>query len=64
APAEGYVHTLNSTAIATSRTITAILENHQEPDGRIRIPLVLRRYLELFERAPHDYIEPRRVAKE
>ncbi len=63
APAEGYVHTLNSTAIATSRTITAILENHQEPDGRVRIPSSLRKYLELFEDAPHDYIEPRSTTK-
>lgn len=63
APAEGYVHTLNSTAIATSRTITAILENHQEPDGRVRIPHSLRKYLELFEKAPHDYIEPRSTTK-
>ncbi len=61
APAEGYVHTLNSTAIATSRAITAIIENFQEPDGRVRIPPVLRKYLEPFERAPKDYLEPRRV---
>ncbi|MEM5825626.1 MAG: serine--tRNA ligase, partial [Thermofilaceae archaeon] len=59
APAEGYVHTLNSTAIATTRAITAIVENYQEPDGTVRIPPVLRRYLEVFERAPKDYIEPR-----
>jgi len=58
APAEGYVHTLNSTAIATSRAITAILENFQEPDGTVRIPRVLRKYLEPFEKAPKDYIEP------
>ncbi|MCS7104602.1 MAG: serine--tRNA ligase [Thermofilaceae archaeon] len=61
APAEGYVHTLNSTAIATSRTITAILENNQEPDGVVRIPKILKKYLELFEKAPKDHIEPRKV---
>ena len=53
-----YVHTLNSTALATTRTITAILENHQLPDGRVRIPKVLRKYLEPFEEAPKEYIEP------
>jgi len=54
-----YVHTLNSTGIASTRTITAILENYQEPDGTVVIPKVLRKYLEPFERAPKDYIKPR-----
>ncbi|UXD21437.1 seryl-tRNA synthetase [Ignicoccus pacificus DSM 13166] len=53
-----YVHLLNSTALATTRTITAILENHQLPDGRVEIPKVLRKYLEPFESAPKEYIEP------
>lgn len=35
------VHTLNGTAIAISRAIIAILENHQLADGRIRVPAVL-----------------------
>ncbi|MCE4619664.1 MAG: serine--tRNA ligase [Desulfurococcales archaeon] len=56
----GYVHTLNATGIASTRAITAILENFQEEDGTVKIPKVLRRYLEAFERAPKDYIEPRR----
>ena len=60
APAEGYVHTLNSTALATSRTITAILENHQRPDGYVEIPKALRKYLEPFEAAPKEFIEPKR----
>lgn len=55
-----YVHTLNGTGIASTRTITAILENFQEEDGTVRIPKVLRKYLEAFERAPKDYIEPRK----
>ncbi len=59
APAEGYVHTLNSTAIATTRTITAILENFQRPDGVVEVPKVLRKYLEVFDEAPKDYIEPK-----
>ncbi len=39
------VHTLNSTAIATERTIVAIVENHQTEDGRIRIPKALQKYM-------------------
>ncbi|MHA1381883.1 MAG: serine--tRNA ligase [Candidatus Helarchaeota archaeon] len=35
------VHTLNSTAIATERTICAILENYQNEDGTINIPKAL-----------------------
>jgi seryl-tRNA synthetase len=54
-----YVHTLNSTGIASTRTITAILENFQEPDGTVLIPKVLRKYLEPFEKAPKDFIKPR-----
>ena len=60
APAKGYVHTLNSTAIATSRAITAIIENFQEPDGSVVIPKVLRQYLEQFEAAPKEKIMPKR----
>ena len=40
-----HLHTLNSTAIATSRVMRAILENNQEPDGRVMVPLVLRPYM-------------------
>ena len=39
------VHTLNGTAIAISRTIIAIIENHQSADGTIRIPAVLRPWM-------------------
>ncbi|MEM4758831.1 MAG: serine--tRNA ligase, partial [Desulfurococcaceae archaeon] len=53
-----YVHTLNSTAIASTRTITAILENNQEPDGTVKIPKVLRKYLEVFDKAPREAIHP------
>ncbi len=35
------VHTLNGTAIAISRAIIAIMENHQQADGSIRVPTVL-----------------------
>ena len=37
-----YVHTLNSTFVATERTLIAILENFQQSDGSIAIPGVLR----------------------
>ena len=45
APPKGFVHTLNSTAIATGRTIVAILENNQQEDGTINIPKALRKYM-------------------
>jgi seryl-tRNA synthetase len=45
APPKGFVYTLNSTAIATGRTIVAILENNQQGDGTIAIPAVLRKYM-------------------
>jgi seryl-tRNA synthetase len=45
APPKAFVHTLNSTAIATGRTIVAILENNQQEDGTINIPTVLRKYM-------------------
>jgi seryl-tRNA synthetase len=38
---KGFIHTLNNTAIATSRTILAILEQFQQKDGTVLIPKVL-----------------------
>jgi seryl-tRNA synthetase len=47
-PAEGrgprHLHTLNGTAVAVGRTIIALVENHQEDDGGIRIPAVLHNF--------------------
>ena len=37
-------HTLNNTAIATSRALVAILENHQQKDGSVKIPKALWKY--------------------
>ena len=37
-----FVHTLNGTAVATSRALIALLENHHQADGTIRIPEALR----------------------
>ncbi|MHA2059952.1 MAG: serine--tRNA ligase [Candidatus Ranarchaeia archaeon] len=38
-------HTLNGTAIATQRTICALLENHQQEDGTVKIPKALQQYM-------------------
>jgi seryl-tRNA synthetase len=46
------VHTLNGTACAVGRTILALIENHQQPDGTVVIPEALRRY------TGFDLIEP------
>lgn len=40
-----HVHTLNGTAIATSRGIVAVLENYQQADGSIVVPEVLRPWM-------------------
>jgi len=40
-----YAHTLNNTAIATSRAMVAILENFQQKDGSVKIPDVLVPYM-------------------
>ncbi len=44
-----FVHTLNSTAIATERALIAIMENYQEKDGSIRVPEVLKPYMNGLE---------------
>ncbi|HZD01059.1 MAG TPA: serine--tRNA ligase [Actinomycetes bacterium] len=46
------LHTLNGTAVAVGRTIVALLENHQQADGSVRIPAALQTYLGT------DLIEP------
>ncbi|MFH1623264.1 MAG: serine--tRNA ligase [Candidatus Aenigmatarchaeota archaeon] len=45
-PVMGVVHTLNNTALATSRTMLAIIEQFQQADGTIRIPEALRPYMD------------------
>ena len=45
--AEGKVricHTLNNTVAASTRILIALLENHQQPDGTLHVPEVLRQY--------------------
>ena len=38
-------HTLNNTALATSRIMVVILENYQQKDGSVKIPRVLQQYM-------------------
>jgi len=40
-----YVHTLNSTLVATTRTLVVLMENFQTKDGHISIPNVLQKYV-------------------
>ena len=49
-----FVHTLNGTAIAVSRAMIAVLENHQQADGSVLVPEVLRAWV------GKDRIVPRR----
>jgi seryl-tRNA synthetase len=42
---KGHVHTLNGSGLAVGRTLVAILENYQQPDGAIAIPAVLQSYM-------------------
>jgi seryl-tRNA synthetase len=50
-----FVHTLNGSGLAVGRTVVAILENYQQPDGTVTVPEVLRPYMGGAER-----IEPRK----
>ncbi len=43
-PPAGFVHTLNNTAIATSRTMVAVLEQYQRKDGSVAVPEALTKY--------------------
>ena len=42
---KGPVHTLNGSGLAVGRTMVAILENYQQPDGSVAIPAVLQPYM-------------------
>jgi seryl-tRNA synthetase len=50
-----FVHTLNGSGLAVGRTVVAILENYQQPDGTVMVPETLRPYLGGAEK-----IEPRK----
>ncbi len=40
-----FVHTLNGSGLAVGRTLIALLENHQEGDGTVRVPQALQPYI-------------------
>jgi seryl-tRNA synthetase len=40
-----FLHTINNTALATSRIMVAILENYQQKDGSIKIPDAIQKYM-------------------
>ena len=44
-----FVHTLNGSGLAVGRTLVAILENCQEKDGSVTIPVALRPYMDGLE---------------
>jgi seryl-tRNA synthetase len=44
------VHTLNGSGVAVGRALVAVLENYQQADGSVNVPLVLRSYLGGVER--------------
>ena len=46
----GFAHTLNGSGVAVGRALIAVLETHQQADGSVLIPQVLRRYMGGFER--------------
>ena len=43
------VHTLNGSGVAVGRALIAVIENHQEADGRVRIPGALRPFMDGIE---------------
>jgi seryl-tRNA synthetase len=45
-----FCHTLNGSGLAVGRTVIAVLENYQEPDGTVTIPSALKVYLPGVER--------------
>ena len=45
-----FVHTLNGSGLAVGRTLVAVLENHQQPDGSVSVPAALRPYMGGLER--------------
>ncbi len=49
-PPTGFVHTLNNTAIATSRVMIAIIEQNQQKDGSVIIPKALGGYMNGIEK--------------
>lgn len=44
-----YIHTLNGSGLAVGRAVAAIIENYQQEDGSIKVPTVLRPYMDNLE---------------
>jgi seryl-tRNA synthetase len=49
-----FVHTLNGSGLAIGRTLVAILETYQQPDGSVMVPEALRQYMGGIERIKKD----------
>ena len=49
-----FMHTLNGTAMASTRTLIAILENNQKEDGTVTIPKVLQPFMGIKEIKPKN----------
>lgn len=47
-----FAHTLNGSGVAVGRTLAAVLENYQQPNGTVVVPDALRPYLGGIERVP------------
>jgi len=53
-----YAHTLNGSGVALARTVIALLENNQQPDGSVLIPEALRPYMDGLERITSFKLNP------
>lgn len=49
-----YPHTLNASGLAVGRTLAALVENSQQPDGTIELPAILRPYLGQTSHVPPE----------
>jgi len=49
-----FVHTLNGSGLAVGRTVAAILENGQQPDGSVLIPAALQSYMGGIQKISHE----------
>ncbi|UCD58322.1 MAG: serine--tRNA ligase, partial [Candidatus Hydrogenedentota bacterium] len=47
-----FLHTLNGTALAVSRALLALLENHQQEDGSVQVPETLAQYVDFKTISP------------
>ncbi|MAG47934.1 serine--tRNA ligase [archaeon] len=57
------LHSLNNTAIATSRILVAIIENYQQKDGSIKVPTVLQKYMDGIKKIGSEDAKNKRSRK-